>query len=184
MNRMRRIIRPLALMLNACVPVTPSTTASRGVIVDSTFPSMKIFGPPRPSRPVKSNNDLALDFIELSFRLESGRDLPVFKRFEQPITVRVTGVPPSSLGSDLIKLLHRMKTETNIKISQTSPNATANETIQAVSRAEIRRALPHPACFVVPNISSIDEYRSARRTTKTNWAKLKKREQLRDFLAK
>ena len=75
MNRMRRMILPLALMLNACVPVTPSDTASRGVIVDSTFPPMKTFGVPRPSRPVKSNNDLALDFIELPFRLESGRDL-------------------------------------------------------------------------------------------------------------
>ena len=182
MNRMRRMILPLALMLNACVPVTPSDTASRGVIVDSTFPPMKTFGAPRPSRPVKSNNDLALDFIELSFRLESGRDLPVFTRFEQPITVRVTGAPPSSLGSDLTKLLHRMRTEANIKISQTSANATANVTIQAVSRAEIRRALPHAACFVVPNISSIDEYRSARRTAKTNWANLKKREQLAIFL--
>ncbi|MCO4840918.1 MAG: DUF2927 domain-containing protein, partial [Rhodobacteraceae bacterium] len=179
---MRRMILPLALMLNACVPVTPSDTASRGAIVDSTFPPMKTFGAPRPSRPVKSNNDLALDFIELSFRLESGRDLPVFTRFEQPITVRVTGAPPSSLGSDLTKLLHRMRTEADIKISQTSANAPANVTIQAVSRAEIRRALPHAACFVVPNISSIDEYRSARRTAKTNWANLKKREQLAIFL--
>jgi len=58
MNCMRRMILPLALMLNACVPVTPSKTASRGVIVDSTFPHMKIFGAPRPSRPVKSNNVL------------------------------------------------------------------------------------------------------------------------------
>jgi hypothetical protein len=57
-------------------------------------------------------------------------------------------------------------------------------TIQAISRAEIRRALPHAACFVVPNISSIDEYRSARRTAKATWANLKKREQLRYFLAK
>jgi hypothetical protein len=107
------------------VPVTPSDAASRGVIVDSSFPPMKIFGAPRPSRPMNSNNDLAQNFIELSFRLKSGRDLPVFKRFEQPITVRVTGAPPSSLGSDLTKLLHRMRTEANIKISQTSANALA-----------------------------------------------------------
>ena len=131
---------------------------------------------------MNSNNDLALDFTELSLRLESGRDLPVFTRFEQPITVRVTGGPPSSLGSNLTKLLRGMQTEANIKISQTSANAPANVTIQAVSRAEIRRALPHAACFVVPDISSINEYRSARRTAKTNWANLKKREQLAIFL--
>ena len=104
MNRMRRLILPLALILNACVPVTPSNTASRAAIADSTFPPMKTFGAPRPSRPIKSNNDLALDFIELSFRLESGRDLPVFTRFEEPITVRVTGSTPQSLGSDLTKI--------------------------------------------------------------------------------
>ena len=104
MNRMRRLILPLALILNACVPVTPSNTASRAAIADSIFPPMKTFGAPRPSRPIKSNNDLALDFIELSFRLESGRDLPVFTRFEEPITVRVTGSTPQSLGSDLTKI--------------------------------------------------------------------------------
>jgi hypothetical protein len=168
MNRMRRMILPLALMLNACVPVTPSDTASRGVIVNSTFSPMKTFGAPRTSRAVNSNNDLALNFIELPFRLESGRDVPFFTRFKQPITVRVKGAPPSSLGSDLTTLLHRMRTEANIRISQTSDNAPANVTIQAVSRAEIRRALLHAARFVVPNISSIDEYRSARRTDKTN----------------
>jgi hypothetical protein len=42
--------------------------------------------------------------------------------------------------------------------------------------------LPHAACFVVPNIPSIDQYRSARRTAKANWANLKKREQLAIFL--
>jgi len=75
-----------------------------------------------------------------------------------------------------------MRTEANIKISQTSANAPAKVTIQAVSHAELRRAFPHAACFVVPNISSIDEYRSARRTAKTNWAHLQKREQLAIFL--
>ena len=178
MNPMRRFVLPLALMLNACVPVTPSDTTTRAAIADSTFPPMKTFGAPRPIRPVKSNNDLALDFIELSFRLESGRDLPVFTRFEEPITVRVTGAPPATLGSDLNKLLHRLRTEAHIDISQIPSSKQANVTIQAVSRSEIRRVLPHAACFVVPNITSIDEYRSARRTAKTNWANLKKREQL------
>ena len=182
MNPMRRFVLPLVLVLNACVPVTQSDTATRGAIAESTFPPMKTFGAPRPIRPVKSNSNLALDFIELSFRLESGRDLPVFTRFEEPITVRVTGAPPATLGSDLTKLLHRLRTEANIDIRQTNPSKQANVTIQAVSRTEIRRVLPHAACFVVPNISSISEYRSARRTAKTNWANLKKREQLAIFL--
>jgi hypothetical protein len=182
MNAMRRFVLPLALMMNACVPVTPSDTTTRAAIAESTFPPMKTFGAPRPVRPLKSNNDLALDFIELSFRLESGRDLPVFTRFEEPITVRVTGAPPATLGSDLTKLLHRLRTEARVEISQVAPSTQANVTIEAVSRADIRKVLPHAACFVVPNISSISEYRSARRTAKTNWANLQKREKLAIFL--
>jgi hypothetical protein len=96
----------------------------------------------------------------------------------------VKGAPPSSLGFDLIKMLHRMRTEANIKISQTSANAPANVTIQAVSRAEIRHALPHATCFVVPNISSIEEYRSARLTAKINWANLKSASNCAIFLSK
>jgi len=68
---------------------------------------------------------------------------------------------------------------------QDQPNicqCTCKRENQATSRAEIRPALPQAACFVVPNISSIDEYRSARRTANANWANLKKREQLAIFL--
>ena len=146
---MRRFVLPLALMLNACMPVTPTDTATRANISASTLPPMKTFGAPRPSRPAKSNLDLTNDFVELSFRLESGRDLPLFSRYENPISVRVTGAPPASLGSDLNKLLHRLRSEAGINISQTSSAQPANITIQAVSRADIRRALPHAACFVV-----------------------------------
>ena len=52
MNRMRRLILPLALILSACVSVTPSNTANRAAIADSTFPPMKTFGAPHPSRPI------------------------------------------------------------------------------------------------------------------------------------
>lgn len=175
---MRRFLLPLALTLNACMPTTPTDTATRAAIANSTFPPMKTFGAPRPVRPAKSNNDLALDFVELSFNLESGRALPVFTRFETPISVRVTGAPPASLGSDLNKLLHRLRSEASIDIQQTASNKPANITIEAVSRADIRRALPHAACFVVPNITSIKEYRQAKRTSRTSWAEMRERKQL------
>lgn len=179
---MRRFLLPFALMLNACMPTTPTDTATRAAIASSTFPPMKTFGAPSPIRPVKSNNDLALDFIELSFNLESGRALPVFTRFETPISVRVTGAPPASLGSDLNKLLHRLRTEARIDIRQTPSSQPANITIEAVSRADIRRALPHAACFVVPNITTIKEYRQAKRTVRTSWADMQTRRQLAIFL--
>ncbi len=185
---MRKFVLPLAVMLNACSPATPIIatvdTATRAFTTgqpSSGLPAMKTFGAPRVVTPVISNNDLALDFVELSFQLESGRNLPSFTRFEHPITVRVTGAPPPSLGPDLTKLLHRLRTEAGIDISR-SNSANAHITIQAVTRAEIRRALPHAACFVVPNIASLKEYKSARRSSKTNWTLLKQRKQIAIFL--
>ncbi|MFZ5963814.1 DUF2927 domain-containing protein [Thalassococcus sp. BH17M4-6] len=179
---MRRLILPLYLMLGACVPVAPSDIPSRAAVTEeSSLPAMKVFSVPRPARPVASNADMARDFLDLAFKLESGRDLPVFTRFEGPISVRVTGAPPRSLGSDLTRLLHRLRTEAGINISL-SATAQANITIDAIPRAEIRRYLPQAACFVVPNVSSLAEYRSARRTQKVNWTRLKTRETLAIFL--
>ncbi|MEX0309795.1 MAG: DUF2927 domain-containing protein [Tateyamaria sp.] len=179
---MRRFVLPLVLVLNACVPVTPGDTPTRALSYNSDLPPMKTFGAPRPDKPIKSNNDLALDFIELSFQLESGRELPVFTRFEGPISVAVTGQPPASLGTDLRRLMHRLRTEANIDIYEAAPGNPANITIQAVSRKEIRRALPHAACFVVPNIDKISDYKSNRRTPRTSWSGLRTRERLAIFL--
>ena len=182
MSMMRRFVLPLVLVLNACVPVTPGDTPTRALPQASDLPPMKTFGAPKPDMPIRSNNDLALDFIELSFQLESGRDLPVFTRFEGPISVRVTGAPPTSLGTDLRRLMHRLRSEAGIDIYEAAPGNAANITIQAVSRAQIRRALPHAACFVVPNITDISQYKPNRRSVRTSWSNLRTREQLAIFL--
>jgi hypothetical protein len=182
MSKMRRFVLPFVLLLNACVPVTPGDTPTRALPASSDLPPMKTFGAPHPSVPIRANNDLALDFIELSFQLESGRDLPVFTRFEGPISVRVTGAPPASLGTDLRRLMHRLRSEAGIDIYEAAPGNQANITIQAVSRAEIRRALPHAACFVVPNITDISQYKPNRRSARTSWTNLRTREQLAIFL--
>ena len=176
-----RIVLPLVMLLNACVPASHPGVATRANIAQSTLPPMKSFGANHPVAPVRSNNDLALDFIELSFQMESGRELPVLTRFETPITVRVTGAPPATLGSDLNRLITRLRSEARIDINYTTdPNA--NITIQAVSRAAIHKVLPQAACFVAPNISSLAEYKSARRQPKTDWSLLQKRERLAIFL--
>ncbi|MEO0936819.1 MAG: DUF2927 domain-containing protein [Pseudomonadota bacterium] len=180
---LRRLVMPLALVLNACVPVTPAgDMPTRAVQMDSTLPPMKAFATAQPQRTYKANSDIALDFVELSFALESGRDLPVFTRFEGPITVRVTGQPGPTLNRDLAKLIRRLQTEARIDIRQVSSRSAANITIEAVTRADIRRALPHAACFVVPGITSISQYKAARRTARTNWTLLETREKLAIFL--
>ncbi len=176
-----RSVLPLVMLLNACVPASQHDVATRADTSISALPPMKMFSTSAPRATVRSNNDLALDFIELSFQMESGRRLPVLTRFETPITVRVTGSPPASLAPDLTRLVSRLRNEARIDISQTNAPQ-ANITIQAVSRAEIRSVLPQAACFVAPNVSSLSEYQSARRKPQTNWTLMEKRERLAIFL--
>jgi hypothetical protein len=167
--------------LAACAPPELNEVATRGVIADTTLPPMKVFASPRPAAPQRSNQDIARDFLDLSFRLESGRELPILTRFETAITVRVTGKPPANLQPDLSRLLYRLRSEARIDISQTS-DANANITIEVVDRATIRRHLPQAACFVVPNITSIKQYRAARRSSRSNWSMMRNREHLAIFL--
>ena len=176
-----RVALVLAMALNACTPSTGGDVTRAMTITDSTLPPIKVFATQQNTSPVRANNDLALDFIELSFKLESGRDLPVFTRFEGPITVTVVGEQPASLQHDLTRLLNRLRSEARIDIHQIS-SGTANITINAVKRQEIRNLLPQAACFVAPNVSTLAQYRKARNSQKANWSQLRTRERLAIFI--
>ena len=85
-------------LLTACAPISnPSDPAQvsmnrpreapSGVPVAATA-SVASFAPVvAPSRALRSNAEIAQDFIDLEFRMESGRPLPVFTRFGGPVTV-------------------------------------------------------------------------------------------------
>ncbi len=176
-----RLVLSLVTLLSACVPATRSEVATRASLMESTLPPMKNFGATVPTRPIRSNSDLAQDFLELSFQMESGRALPVLTRFEAPISVRVVGAPPPTLGTDLKRLIARLRNEAQIDIRQSTDPA-ADISINAVSREEIRKVLPDAACFVAPNVGTLAEYRAARRATRTNWAHLTERRKLAIFL--
>ena len=90
-----RIALMLAMALNACTPTTGGDVSRLMTISDSSLPPVKVFASGNHVGPVRANNDLALDFNELSFKLESGSELPVFTRFEGPITVKVVGEQPA-----------------------------------------------------------------------------------------
>ena len=174
---MRRLILPLVIALNACVPVSQSDTASRTVIADTTLPPMKSFAARAPTPLPVSNRAMVQDFLDLSFQMESGRPLPIMTRFEGPISVRVTGRAPSTLMPDLRALLGRLDNEAGISITLTDRKV-ANITVEAVPRKAIRKVLPQAACFVAPNVSSLSEFKQARRTPRTNWVTLQTREKL------
>lgn len=179
---LQRLLLPFFLILSACAPVPDANTTSRAATpAQDRLPPIKTFSDPNPLPPFRANSDIARDFLDLSFQLESGNNLPRFTRFEGPVTVRVTGAPPMTLIPDLDRLLHRMRSEAGINISRVSGDV-ANITIEAVSRRDIQRFQPSAACFVVPNVSSLSQYRSARRSKETNWGNLQQRTKLAIFL--
>ncbi|WP_292293828.1 DUF2927 domain-containing protein [Marivita sp.] len=178
---MRRLLLPLYLFLGACMPVAQSEPATRAAMADSSLPPMRVFSVPRPQPVRNSNADLTRDFMDLALSLESGRSLDVFTRFEGPITVRLVGSVQPSVPSDLNRLLHRLRNEAGIDIEATT-SASASITVNAVRRSEIQRFLPQAACFVVPNVSTLSEYRQARRSNRVNWGRIADRTRLAIFL--
>lgn len=176
-----RVVLVLAMLVAGCDTVPLEQPPTRARIADSSLPPIKGFAGAHPVAPQRSNSDMARDFLDLHFKLEGGSTLPVFTRFEGPITLRVTGRPTSSFNADLSKLLSRLQREAGINIRRVD-DGSAHITVQSVSRAEIRRALPKAACFVVPNVSSLAEYRRNKRNPSTNWSQLRQRSRLAIFL--
>lgn len=179
---MRRFLLTVCLVLSACgAPPATELPSRAATSQNSSLPPIKTFTTARPQTPVRSNRDIARDFLDLSFQLESGRTLPILTRFEGPVSIRVTGNPPPTLIPDLNRLVSRLRTEAGIDITR-GRSQNANITIEAVPRAEIRRQLPKAACFVVPNIDRLSQYRAARHGSVTNWSLLQTRNKLAIFL--
>jgi hypothetical protein len=149
----------------------------------TALPQMKRFDGtlPRPV-PMPANDQLLRDFMDLSFRLESGRVLPVFTRFEGPVTVAVRGEVPATLDADLDDLLVRLRGEAGIDISRAGAGRAASITVEARSRQELQRIVPEAACFVVPNVENWEDYLSKRRSPATDWATLTTRSRAAVFL--
>lgn len=180
---MRRILIVLsAVVLAACAGPVPDDTTSRLAPRPSALPPMKTFASPRVAPPSRSNTAMARDFLDLSFALESGRELPVLTRFEGPITIRATGQVPPSLGPDLTRLLYRFQREAGITITQVGADQPASITIEALPRAELQRYVPQAACFVVPRLSSWAEFKRNRRGAAVDWTTLKTRTKMAIFL--
>ena len=179
-HQMRILLAFLAAVtLAACgAPQTPVDRRTP----ELTLPPMKTFSTPRVMATTKSNREIARDFMELTFALESGRQLPVFTRFEGPITVRVTGRAAPSLSRDLDRLLGRLRREADIDITRVAADAPASITIEVVSRGELNRAVPQAACFVVPRIGTWDEFRRFRNSPRLDWTTLQTREKMAVFL--
>ncbi|PJE29948.1 Protein of unknown function [Pseudooceanicola antarcticus] len=176
---------PLGLLTGCMAPpletsATPTRAAQQAL---PDLPPMKLFaasGAPD-SLPI-SNADLARDFLDLSFQLESGRSLPVFTRFEGQIRVGLAGQVPPGMARDLDAVIARLRREAGIDIIRLPSGYEGNLNINAVPGEEIRKELPAAACFVVPGITRLSQYRQARRQDRTDWTRLKTRSKLAIFV--
>lgn len=162
-------------IMAACAPVPQDTLPSRAVTMVTDLPPAKSFSENFAAPARRSNAEIVQDFLDLSFRMESGKAIPVMTRFDGPISVRITGNAPPSLGRDLQSLLGRFRSEAGIDIMLTD-GPTANIVVEAIPQATLQRAVPRAACFVVPRITSWEEFLIARRTQQVDWTTLTKRD--------
>ncbi|MEL6959485.1 MAG: DUF2927 domain-containing protein [Pseudomonadota bacterium] len=178
----RRLLALSIMFMTACTPVPPQTQLpTRTMGFEQSLPPMQMFAGNRVTTPTRSNREIGKDFMDLAFRMESGRPVARLTRFESPISVRVTGDVPVSLTPDLRALLSRLRNEANIDIFMTS-GPSASITIEAIPRAELNRAVPRAACFVVPRVSSWEEFKTVRRTPTVDWTTLERRDRATVFV--
>ena len=176
-------IAPLLLLLAACSPDAPMQDLSaRRASGTLHLPAMKHFAQTIVTPPSRPNSEIARDFLDLSFRMESGRPLAVMTRFEGPVTLRITGRIPPTLGPDLAHLLGRLHREAHIAIRRVSAGHDANITIEVVPRGQMQRLVPQAACFVVPRLTGWAQYRRLRRSSAIDWSTLTERKRLAIFI--
>lgn len=182
---MRRLLPLLGLLIGACAPMAPesvSRAANAATVAPDVSPPLESrFGAPDPVPPQAANTQIARDILDLAFMLESGRALPVFTRFEGPVTLRMDGKAPASLAPDLSRLLRRLREEAGIDITEVD-RGEANITLVPVPRRTIRRELPQAACFVIPGVSSWREFRRAQSAGETSWTEVRARDRVAVFL--
>jgi hypothetical protein len=170
----------IVLALGALVACAPSPQVSK------SRPTAEVgvgFGDPSAFRAIVAPSggaSLTRDFMDLTFAMESGRGLETFSRFEGPVTVAISGKAPAYAARDLALLIGRLQREAGIDISAATGPATI--TVEFATRAELRRLAPTAACFVVPNVSSLADYRRQRGSDAVDWAYVARREQAAIFI--
>ena len=181
---MRALAIGMIFTLAACAPA-PEAEVSKARPIDSFAlvqrPAMKIFQSAPTPPPTRSNAEIARDFMDLEFSLESGRALPVLTRFDGPVTVALTGPVPATAATELGQLIARLRAEAGIDIAMVH-GTKATITIEFLPRKRMQAAVPMAACFVAPRVSGWAEYRHSRRSGASDWATLTRREKLAIFV--
>ncbi len=147
-----------------------------------SLPAMQSFAPQALAPIGHSNAELAQLFLRLEFQLESGRDLLRMSRFEGPIGIALTGEVPNGAKAELARLVARFQSEAGLNVHIAETAESASITVNFVPGAQMKRLVPSAACFVVPGVRSLDEYRAARGTAAVDWAHITQRSHVAVFV--
>lgn len=182
---MIRALAVASLVLASCVPA-PQVERAVTVIPAENLPDIRRFQGAPNATPALSNAQMARDFLELSFALETGRVIPVFTRFEGPVTVAIEKVdgaePPATLAPDLDDLITRLRREARVNIRRAQVGEMPSITVSALPRAKLQRFVPGAACFVVPRVTGWRDYLAKRFSNELDWTTLTTRTRASVFL--
>lgn len=171
-----------AVALAGCAGAPHETPGRLTAAERTALPPVKHFGEEAPLRPLRGNADMARDFLELTFRMESGRSVPRFTRFEGPVTLALAGSVPPGAAEDADRLVARLRDEAGIDIRRVADAGTARIRVEFVPTRRLRRAVPHAACFVVPDVAGWSDYLRSRRSERVDWTKLETRTRATVFI--
>lgn len=177
----RLVLLVLPLLAAACSPPAVEVAGRLSPMTDAhalpaQLPPMKQFAAaPAPQAP-RANAEIAQDFLDLAFRMESGREIKRFTRFEGPVRVSLSAAAPGILRHDLDRLIERLRREARLDIAKAAPGEAVQIVIETPTRAEIQRTVPGAACFVVPRVAGWEEFRRNRNGAALDWTTLETRE--------
>lgn len=181
------LIAVSALWLAGCEPLPNGATDAQRLDARSVaLTPIPLFDPgrPNPLPPMRANAEMAHDLLELGFRMESGREIPQFSRFEGPVQVVARGVPNTQVAADLNRLLARFRNEAGIAVTLAAPGTTPEGnviTVDFVPRRVMQATVPTAACFVVPNVDGWEDFLANRRNPVIDWTRVVRRERVAVF---
>lgn len=146
------------------------------------LPAMQTFPAPAPASASRPNAQLAQDFIDLEFQLESGRSLPMLTRFDGPITVAMSGAVPGFAPAEMAKLISRFRNEAGLDIGFASATQDASIIVEFLPRAQMQRYVANAACFVAPRVRSFAEFKTSRTGGAGDWTTVTRREHAAIFV--
>lgn len=186
MTVFRLILATLLLSsLTACAPPREAGPASRLAPPTEALPPLQRFATQPARAPQRSNREIAADILELGFRMESGREIPQFSRFEGPVALQITGRVPSGVEGEIDRLLDRLRREAGLDIRRFGADAHAPRgriTVEFLARRQMQAAVPQAACFILPRISGWADFRANRRSPRLDWTTVVERESVAVFV--